>query len=54
MSEQEQTEFLSSLELARRALYARDPKRRAMEAMERQLREVERQTTCAFPGTDRD
>jgi hypothetical protein len=39
MSEQEQTEFMNSLALARRALYARDPKRRAIEAIERQVRD---------------
>ena len=33
---QEHNEFLKSLQLARKALYARDPKRRAMEAIERQ------------------
>ncbi|MEL7154281.1 MAG: hypothetical protein AAFN51_10925 [Pseudomonadota bacterium] len=33
---QDQSEFLKSLKLARAALYARDPKRRAIEAIELQ------------------
>ena len=49
MSEQEKREFMSSLELARRALYARDPKRRAMEEIERQYREAEQ--PC-MPGVE--
>ena len=35
-AEQDQSEFLKSLQLARAALYARDPKRQAMEAIELQ------------------
>ena len=41
MSEQEHTEFLKSLQLARSALYARDPKRRAIEEVERTMRAAE-------------
>lgn len=37
MSEQEQSEFRQSLELARAALYSRDPKRRVIAEIERQM-----------------
>jgi hypothetical protein len=53
MSEQEQNEFMNSLSLARRALYARDPKRRAMEAVERQVRENDRTNEVASESGDR-
>ncbi|MEM9060601.1 MAG: hypothetical protein AAGD13_09075 [Pseudomonadota bacterium] len=37
MSEQDESEFLRSLERVRKAHYSRDPKRRAIEAIEKQM-----------------
>lgn len=50
MSNQEHGEFLKSLELARQALYARDPKRRAIEEIERQTREADQKTPIFTPA----
>ena len=50
MSEQEQNEFAKSLELARAALYARDPKRRAIEEIERQMMPKEAGRTAILRG----
>ncbi len=52
MSEQEHREFMTSLELARRALYARDPKRRAMEEIERQNREASQSGVSGVESID--
>ena len=59
MSDSDSDAFRRSLELARAALYARDPKRRAMEAVERLAAKQERipssptDASQPDPGTSR-